>query len=135
MTESKAGFRRVGRYGRVELFAGRESMVVDVPDEVRRAFTFSTLSPQSEAANNEMKRAFLAGAAIDRNTIAAIYRRHGYRNRSVASEVFSTIRMGRFTAKNDIPVRIIDDGDRHWLFDARLPEAYFPSKHLPSTVE
>lgn len=126
MVETSGKFKRAGRYGRDEIFAGRESIVIDVSEEDKTTFIFRPISPESEAVNNAIRRALLAGSAVDKKAATAIYQRHGYKS---VDELFSSVRMGRFTAKNDIPVRVVNDEGTHWLFDARLPEEYFPTRH------
>ncbi len=80
MVETSGKFKRAGRYGRDEIFAGRESIVIDVSEEDKTTFIFRPISRESEAVNNAIRRALLAGSAVDKKAATAIYQSHGYKS-------------------------------------------------------
>lgn len=127
MTETGGSFKRVGRYGRAEVFAGRESLVIEVSEEERASFSLQPLRPATDAANRTVTRALQSGVALDRKALIPIYKTRGNAVPASVDNLYSQVRTGRFTARNNIAVRIVNVGGEHWLFDARIPEAHFPS--------
>lgn len=123
MTPERGGFFHPGQYGRVEQFAGFESLVVEFnPD--RRGPRICRRIPEIAAAYQSIVDQLRDGTVIGIEDLRRIYEEQGANPASLTGFDFD-VTSGRFGKRTGLAVRVMRIQGHRYYLDANLPEAQF----------